>query len=43
MGTEDQEKIQIENIDNIYNKIITKYFPNLERFIEVFQTPSSPN
>jgi hypothetical protein len=45
LGIEEGEEVQIKGIRNIFNKIITKNFPNLEKTIpiqvpEAFRTPN---
>jgi hypothetical protein len=45
MGIEEGEKVQAKGMCNIFNKIITENFPNLEKSmpIQVQDTPRSPN
>jgi hypothetical protein len=45
MGTEEGEKVQAKGIYNIFNKIITEKFPNLEKImpIKVQETSRTPN
>jgi chromosome segregation ATPase len=45
MGTEEEEEVQAKGIHNIFNKIITENFPNLEKVIpiqvrEALRTPN---
>jgi hypothetical protein len=35
MGTEEGEEVQIKGIHNIFNKIITENFPNLEKVLPI--------
>jgi hypothetical protein len=48
MGTEEGEEVQAKGMYNIFNKIITKNFPNLEKSIsipmqEASRTPNRPD
>jgi predicted nuclease with TOPRIM domain len=48
MGIEEGEKVQVKGKRNIFNKIITENFPNLEKDIpiqmqEVSRTPNRPD
>jgi hypothetical protein len=45
MGIEEGEEVQARGIHNIFNKIITENFPNLEKVMpiqvqEAFRTPN---
>jgi hypothetical protein len=44
-GTEEGEEVQAKGIHNIFNKIITENFPNLEKTmpIQVQKTSRTPN
>jgi hypothetical protein len=35
MGTEEGEEVQAKGIHNIFNKIITENFPNLEKVLPI--------
>jgi hypothetical protein len=35
MGIEEGEEVQAKGMHNIFNKIITENFPNLEKFIPI--------
>jgi chromosome segregation ATPase len=48
MGTEEEEEVQTKGMRNIFNKIITENFPNLEKDIpiqmqEASRTPNRPD
>jgi hypothetical protein len=45
MGIEEGEEVQAKGICNIFNKIITEYFPNLEKVlpIQVQEASRTPN
>jgi hypothetical protein len=48
MGTEEEEEVQAKGICNIFNKIITDNFPNLEKTMpiqiqEASRTPNRPD
>jgi hypothetical protein len=45
VGIEEGEEVQAKGICNIFNKIITENFPNLEKDlpIQVQETSSTPN
>jgi hypothetical protein len=48
MGIEEGEEVQAKGMSNIFNKIITENFPNLEKSIpiqmqEVSRTPNRPD
>jgi chromosome segregation ATPase len=45
MGIEEGEEVQAKGIHNIFNKIITKFFPNLEKTmpIQVWEASRTPN
>jgi hypothetical protein len=45
MGIEEEEEVQVKGIYNIFNKIITKNFPTLEKIlsIQVQKSPKRPN
>jgi hypothetical protein len=45
MGIEEGEKVQAKGIHNIFNKIITENFPNLEKTIpiQVQEASRTPN
>jgi hypothetical protein len=45
LGIEEGEEMQIKGICNIFNKIITEKFPNLEKAmpIQVQETSRTPN
>jgi hypothetical protein len=48
MGIEEGEEVQAKGMCNIFNKIITEYFPNLEKYIpiqmqESSRTPNRPD
>jgi hypothetical protein len=45
MGTEEGEEVQANGIHNIFNKIITENFPNLQKTIpiQVQEASSTPN
>jgi hypothetical protein len=48
MGIEEGEKVEEKGMCNIFNKIITENFPNLEKTMpiqiqETFRTPNSPD
>jgi hypothetical protein len=45
MGIEEGEELQAEGIHNIFNKIITENFPNLEKAIlnQVQENSRTPN
>jgi hypothetical protein len=45
MGIEEGEEVQAKGICNIFNKIITKNFPNLEKVmpIQVQEASRTPN
>jgi chromosome segregation ATPase len=45
MGIEEGEEVQAKGIHNIFNNIITEYFPNLEKVmpIQVQEASRSPN
>jgi hypothetical protein len=45
MGIEEGEEVQAKGIHNIFNKIITEYFPNLEKAmpIQVQEASRTPN
>jgi hypothetical protein len=45
MGIEEEEQIQTKEIHNIFNKIITENFPNLEKTIpiQVQEASRTPN
>jgi chromosome segregation ATPase len=45
MGIEEEEEVQTKGIHNIFNKIITENFPNLEKAmtIQVQETSKTPN
>jgi hypothetical protein len=45
MGIEEGEEIQAKGIRNIFNKIITENFPNLEKIkpIQVLEASRTPN
>jgi hypothetical protein len=48
MGIEEGEEVQVKGMHNIFNKIITEYFPNLEKDIptqtqEASRTPNRPD
>jgi hypothetical protein len=48
MGIEEGEEVQAKGMHNIFNKIITENFPNLEKSIpiqmqETSRTPNRPN
>jgi hypothetical protein len=45
MGIEEGEEVQAKGIHNIFNKIITENFPNLEKVvpIEVQEASRTPN
>jgi hypothetical protein len=45
MGTEEGEEVQVKGIHNIFNKIITENFPNLEKEmpIQVQEDSITPN
>jgi hypothetical protein len=45
MGIEKGEEVQAKGIWNIFNKILTKNFPNLEKAmpIQVLETSRTPN
>jgi hypothetical protein len=45
MGTEEGEEVQAKVIHNIFNKIITENFPNLEKTtpIQVQEATRTPN
>jgi hypothetical protein len=45
MGIEEGEEVQVKGICNIFNKIITEKFPNLEKGmpIQVQETSRTPN
>jgi archaeosine-15-forming tRNA-guanine transglycosylase len=45
MGTEEGEEVQAKGIHNIFNKIITENFPNLEKImpIQVQKASMTPN
>jgi hypothetical protein len=48
MGIEEGEKVQAKDMHNIFNKIITENFPNLEQAIpiqmqETSRTPNKPD
>jgi hypothetical protein len=45
MGIEEEEEVQAKGIHNIFNKIITENFPNLEKTmpIQVQETSRTPN
>jgi hypothetical protein len=48
MGIEEGEEVQAKGMHNIFNKIITENFPNLEKFMsiqvqEASRTPNRPN
>jgi hypothetical protein len=40
MGIEEREEVQPKGICNIFNKIITENFPNLEKVQEASRTPN---
>jgi hypothetical protein len=45
MGSEEGEEVQAKGMSNIFNKIITENFPNLEKtmpiqFQEAYRTPN---
>jgi hypothetical protein len=47
MGIEEGEEVQAKGMHNIFNKIITEYFPNLEKTVpiqvqEASRTPNRP-
>jgi hypothetical protein len=46
MGMEEGEEVQAKEIHNIFNKIITEYFPNQEKTMpiqvqEAYRTPNT--
>jgi chromosome segregation ATPase len=48
MGIEEEEEVQVKGMHNIFNKIITENFPNLEKDIpiqmqEASRTPNRPD
>jgi archaeosine-15-forming tRNA-guanine transglycosylase len=48
MGIEEGEEVQEKGMGNIFNKIITENFPNLEKTMhiqvqETFRTPNRPD
>jgi archaeosine-15-forming tRNA-guanine transglycosylase len=45
MGIEEVEEVQAKGIHNIFNKIITENFPNLEKTmpIQVWEATKTPN
>jgi hypothetical protein len=45
MGIEEGEEVQAKGIHNIFNKIITENFPNLEKTmpIQVWEATKTPN
>jgi hypothetical protein len=48
MGIEEGEEVQVKGMSNIFNKIITENFPNLEKDIpiqmqEASRTPNRPD
>jgi hypothetical protein len=45
MGIEEREEVKTKGICNIFNKIITEYFPNVEKTmpIQVQEAPRTPN
>jgi hypothetical protein len=45
MDTEEAEEVQVKGIHNIFNKIITENFQNLEKAmpIQVQEAPRTPN
>jgi hypothetical protein len=45
MGTEEGEEVQAKGIGNIFNKMITENFPNLEKSmsIQVQEDSRTPN
>jgi hypothetical protein len=48
MGIEEGEEVQVKGLRNIFNKIITENFPNLEKDIpiqiqEASRTPNRPD
>jgi hypothetical protein len=45
MGIEEGEEVQAKGINNIFNKIITENFPNLEKVmpIQVQENSRTPN
>jgi hypothetical protein len=48
MGTEEGEQVQVQGMHNIFNKILTEIFPNLEKAIpiqmqEASRTPNRPD
>jgi chromosome segregation ATPase len=45
MGTEEGEEVQAKGIHNIFNKIITENFPNLEKVmpVQVQEASRTPN
>jgi hypothetical protein len=44
MGIEEGEKVQAKEIQNVFNKIITEIFPNLEKAMPIqVQASRTPN
>jgi hypothetical protein len=48
MGTEEGEEVQAKGMSNIFNKIITENFPNIEKSMpiqlqEAARTPNRPD
>jgi chromosome segregation ATPase len=48
MGIEEREEVEAKGIHNTFNKMITEYFPNLEKTMaiqiqEVSRTPNRPD
>jgi hypothetical protein len=45
MGIEEREEVKTKGICNIFNKIITEYFPNVEKTMptQVQEAPRTPN
>jgi hypothetical protein len=45
MGIEEGEEVQAKGVHNIFNKMITENFPNLEKTmpIQIQEAPRTPN
>jgi hypothetical protein len=43
MGIEEGENVQEKGMRNIFNKIITENFPNLEKTMPIQETSRTPN
>jgi hypothetical protein len=43
MGIEEGEEVQAKGVHNIFNKIISENFPNLEKVLPIQEASRTPN